>query len=52
MTEAEKQLEDQNVDRKVAFKEKLLSQLVDFGNRFFKNVKTKGHITEERTKIL
>ena len=52
MREAEKQLEDQIVDRKVAFRDKLLSLLVDFSHRFFKNVKIKGHITEERTKIL
>ena len=29
LIEAEKQLEDQNVYRKIAFKDKILSQLVD-----------------------
>ena len=35
LREAEKQLKNQNVYRKVAFKDKTLSQLVDCGNRFF-----------------
>ena len=33
--ETEKQLEDQNVYRKVAFKDKTLSQLVDCSDTFF-----------------
>ena len=48
--EAEKQLKDQNVYRKVAFKDKILSQLVDCSNRFCKNLKMKGHITEKELK--
>ena len=36
--------------RKVAFKDKILSQLVDCSNRFFKNLKMKGHITEKELK--
>ena len=50
LTEAEKQLEDPNVYRKFAFKDKTLSQLVDFSNKFFKNLKMKGHITEKELK--
>ena len=45
--EAEKQLKDKKVYRKVAFKDKTLSQLVDCSNRFFSNLKMKGHITEK-----
>ena len=47
LREAEKQLEDLNVYRKVAFKDKFLLQLVDCSKRFFKNLKMKGHITEK-----
>ena len=36
--------------RKVAFKDKILSQLVDCSNRFFKNLKMKGHIMEKELK--
>ena len=36
--------------RKVAFKDKILSQLVDCNNRFFKNLKMKVHITEKELK--
>ena len=46
LIEAEKQLKDENVYRKVDFKDKTLSQLVDCSNRFFRNLKMKGHITE------
>ena len=35
---------------KIAFKDKILSQLVDCSNRFFKNLKMKGHITEKELK--
>ena len=52
LREAEKQLEDPNVYRKVAFKDKILSQLVDCSNRFFKNLKMKGHITEKEPNTL
>ena len=48
--EAEKQLEDQNVYRKVAFKDKTLSQMFDCSNRFFKNLKMKGHKKEKKFK--
>ena len=50
LREAEKQLKDQNVYRKVDLKDKTLSQLVDCSNRFFKNLKMKGHITEKELK--
>ena len=48
LREAEKQLKD--VYRKVTFKNKTLSQLVDCSNRFFRNLKMKGHITEKELK--
>ena len=48
--EAEKQLKDQKVYRKVAFKDKTLSQFVDCSNRFFRNLKMKGDITEKDLK--
>ena len=48
--EAEKQLKDQNVYRNVDLKDKTLSQLVDCSNRFFRNLKMKGHITEKELK--
>ena len=36
--------------RKVAFKDKILSQLVDCSKRFLKNLEMKGHITEKELK--
>ena len=50
LREAEKQLENPSMYRKGAFKEKILSQLVDCSNRCFKNLKMKGHITEKELK--
>ena len=50
LREVEKQLKDQNMYRKVDLKDKTLSQLVDCSNRFFKNLKMKGHITEKELK--
>ena len=50
LREAEKQLKDQNVHRKVDFKDKTLSQFVDCSNRFFRNLKMKGHIMEKELK--
>ena len=47
LREAEKELEDQNMYRKVALKDKILSELVDCHNRFLKNLKVKGHIMEK-----
>ena len=51
LTEAEKQLENPKVYRKLAFKDKTLSHLVDCSNRFFKNLKMKGH-NGKRTQTL
>ena len=48
--EAEKQLKDQNVYRNVDLKDKTFSQLVDCSNRFSRNLKMKGHITEKELK--
>ena len=50
LREAEKQLKDQNVYRKVDLKDKNLSQLVDCSNRFFRILKRKGHIMEKELK--
>ena len=50
LRETEKQLKDQNVYRKVDLKDKTLSQLVDCSNRFFRNLKMKGHIMEKELK--
>ena len=50
LREAEKQLEDQNVYRKVAFKDKILCLLVVCSNRFYMNLKMKGHITKKELK--
>ena len=50
LREAEKQLKDLIVYRKVAFKDKILSRLVDCSKRFFRNLKVKGHITEKELK--
>ena len=48
--EAEKQLSDKGTYKKVAFKEKLLIELVEKSNCFFKNLKVNGHITEKNLK--
>ena len=50
LREAEKQLKDQNVYRKLDLKDKTLSQLADCSNRFFRNLKMKGHIMEKELK--
>ena len=49
---SERQKNNPNVYRKVPFKGKILSQLVDCSNRFFKNLKMKGHITEKEPNTL
>ena len=46
MKEAEKQLSDENVYWKVEFMEKMTTDLVETSNRLFKNLKTKGCISE------
>ena len=45
--EAQKQLKDENVYKKVNFKDQNLSELVDKSNHFFEGVKTKGYITDK-----
>ena len=47
---AEKQLSDENVYKKVEFKEKILTNLVETSNYLFKNVKTKGCISDKNLK--
>ena len=48
--EAQKQLKDENVYKKVNFKDQQLSELVDKSNHFFKELKTKGCITDKNLK--
>ena len=48
--EAEKQLKDTKVYKQVDFKEKLLCELVDKSNSFFKELKRKGCISEKTLK--
>ena len=50
MKKAEKQLSDENVYRKVEFKEKILTNLVETSNRLFKNFKTKGCTSDKNLK--
>ena len=47
---AQKQLKDENVYRKVNFKDQNLSELVDKSNHFFRGLKTKGCITDKNLK--
>ena len=42
MKKSEKQLSDKNVYRKVEFKGKILTNVVEISNRFFKILKIKG----------
>ena len=48
--EAQKQLKDENVYKKVNFKDQNLSELVDKSNHFFRGLKTKGCITDKNLK--
>ena len=48
--EAQKQLKDENVYKKVNFKDQNLSELVDKSNHFFRGLKTKGCITDKTLK--
>ena len=50
LKETKKQLGDGNEYRKEAFKDRILSQLVDYSKRLFKNVKVKGYIMEKDLK--
>ena len=48
--EAQKQLKDENVYKKVNFKDQNQSELVDKSNHFFRGLKTKGCITDKNLK--
>ena len=48
--EAQKQIGDGNIYRKVNYKEKLMSELVDKGNNFFKKHKRKRCISDKTLK--
>ena len=50
MKEAEKELSDENVYRKVEFRKKIVIDLVKTSNHPFKNVKTKGCISDKNLK--
>ena len=50
LAEANKQLSDNNIYKEVKFREKMLSDLVDTSNKFFKGLKTKGCISEKNLK--
>ena len=48
---SEKQLSDENVYKKVEFKEKILTNLVETSTYLFKNLKTKGCISDKNLKL-
>ena len=48
--EAQKQLKDENVYKKVKLKDQNQSELVDKSNHFFRGLKTKGCITDKNLK--
>ena len=50
MKEANKQLSNKNVYKKVEFKEKMLTELVETSNKFFKNLKSRECISEKNLK--
>ena len=50
LRETVKQLGNQNMYRKIAFKNKMFSQLADCSNKFFKNLKMKENITKKELK--
>ena len=50
LKEANKQLSDKNVYKEVEFKEKMLTELVETSNTFFKNLKSRGCISEKDLK--
>ena len=50
LKEANKQLSDKNVYKEVEFKEKMLTELVQTSNKFFKNLKATGCISENNLK--
>ena len=50
IAEAEKQLSDENIYKCINFKDKILQELADNSNKLFRNLKTKGSITEKELK--
>ena len=50
ITEAEKQLSDKVVYMQVSFKEKNMCDLVEISNRFFRDLRLDGHISEKEMK--
>ena len=50
LKEANKQLSQKNVYKVFEFKEKMLAELVETSNRFLKNLKTRGCISEKNLK--
>ena len=50
ITEAEKQLADKVVCKQVNFKEENLCDLVEIRNRFFRDLKLDGHVSEKEMK--
>ena len=50
LKEANKQLSDKNVYKEVEFKEKMLTELVETSNKFLKNLKARGCISEKNLK--
>ena len=50
IAEAEKQLSDENIYKDINFKDKILQELADNSNTLFRNLKTKGSITEKELK--
>ena len=50
MKEANKLLRDKNVYNEVEFKEKMLTELAETSNKFFKNLNARGCISEKTLK--
>ena len=50
MKEAQKLLQDENVNKTVNFKDQNILELVHKNNHFFKGLKTKGCITNRKLK--
>ena len=50
IAEAEKQLSDENIYKDINFKDEILQELADNSNKLFRNLKTKGSITEKELK--
>ena len=50
IADAEKQLSDENIYKDINFKDKILQELPDSSNKLFRNLKTKGIITEKELK--